>query len=162
MCPKSHFVPMEALEAQTEMSETVCMAMHHVFQVVTQFHQPTRILHQQERQIQPTNFDMNSVLCLALDVLIRVIILLELRVGIVVGNGSCGLCLSFSALLCAAKPGGSPLGDAGGLLRGGRAFLPTDLDRKQTEALPGGLGVDSKLIGDGVELLKERGVKSVL
>lgn len=152
---------MEASEAQTEMRETVCMAMHHVFQVKTQFHQPTRILHQQERQIQPTNFDMNSVLCLALDILLRVIILLGLRVGIVVGNGSRRLSLSSSALICAANPGGSPLGDAGGLLRGGRAFLPADLDRNQTEALPGGLGGDSKLIGDGIELLKERGVKSV-
>lgn len=155
--PKVHFVPMEASESQTEMREAVCMVMHHVFQVETQFHQPTRILHQQEHQIQPTNFDMNSDLCLALDVLIRVVTLLGLRVGIVIGNGSRGLSLSSSALLCAANPGGSPLGDAGGLLRGGRAFLPAHLDRNQAEALPGGLGVDSKLIGDGVELLKERG-----
>lgn len=122
------FLWREASRTQIEMRETVCMTMHHVFQVEAQSHQPIRILHQQEHQIQSINLDMRSALCLALDVLIRVVILLGLHVGIVVGTRSCGLLISFSTLLCAAALGGSPLGDARGLHRSRGAILPTHLD----------------------------------
>lgn len=114
---------------------------------------PRNSIHGALESITPANFSQFLGLWLVLDDLVRVVILLQLRIGIVVGNGSGGLGLSFATLLCAATLGGSSLGDTRGLLRGAGAVLPTHLDGKQTEALLGRLGGDAKLLRNSVELL---------
>lgn len=106
-------------------------------------------------RIRSANVNPYSGLSLVLD-LVRVVILLGLRVGVIAATRSRGLHLAFSTFLCAANLGGSPLGDTCGLLRGGGAVLPAHLDGKQTEALPGGLGGDSKLRGNSVKLFARK------